>query len=352
MGMVEVAIAGGLLVALAVAATMMMSGMNRDMASLSSRGDLEEVKNVLRRRLNCQRTFPTKVCSAGANGLVVLKDDFGNDIFTDVDNGAEKPVFANTYKYGTARIRTQCGLGSVEIRLARYNKPDTAWPAKPTVETCQEVLGGVFTNLCPSGQDMRGVNPDTLEPICVPATFGCPVGTYLAGVSYDSKGSPIPDCRNFPADCPVGTYKVGMTVDAAGVATPNCRPFPGPSCPNGFVRAIDFTSNTFTCTDASDGSKFGGNFVIVSGAGAGDNKAFSPSGCGPGLVPPCGCAMGNSINGALGCNCPPGFSVSYTTALFDANPATNWGGSFGCTSDVSKGGAGCGWAMGMCFKSF
>lgn len=328
MGLVEVLVAGGLLVTVAVGAMALMRGMNRDVASLSGRGELEEVRQALRRRLSCRRTFPANVCAADpTTGLVPLRDDFNNLIFTDVDPGTVpgKAMFANSYRYGKVRIRTQCGAGSVQVRIVAYDRPDMAWPLGPSVETCQEVLGGTFTNQCPPNQRMQGINAETLEPICVAATYSCPGGTYLAGMSFDGTGAPVPDCRAFPAA----------------------------TCPNGFIKGVDFTTNAITCTDPQDGSKFGGLFVIVGGQGAGSGFPSTP--CPPGILgaaAPCGCYTANSANPGLGCACPAGFQAHYTNAMFDVNPGTNWGGGFGCTGDVSKGSPGCGWALGMCSRSF
>jgi hypothetical protein len=146
-----VLVAAALLAVVGTAMTSMMSGMNRNMASLAQKGEVQEVRSMVARRLSCARTFPTGVCAAGPRGQVILLDNFNQPIFTEYDdtdpNHPTKAVFRNSYRFGNsaARVRATCGPNPaqpvLEIRVVSYLQPEKAWPTVAPILVCQEVLG-------------------------------------------------------------------------------------------------------------------------------------------------------------------------------------------------------------------
>lgn len=227
--LLQVMVAASLMASLGLGMLQLMGGLNRNIASLGQRGEYQEVRDMIRRRLSCRQSFPTNTCAVGPGGQVLLRDVYGNLLFTDYDTSADptKALFVGSYKFSntSVRLRVSCGAGSVHIRIANWLRPDKGWPTAPTIETCQEVLGGTFTNMCPGTMKMVGLNKDTLEPICVPNNLECPVGQYLKGIDFNASGSPIPLCRTLPSACAdANSVLQGYTFDGLGNAIPTCTP--------------------------------------------------------------------------------------------------------------------------------
>jgi hypothetical protein len=233
--MVTVLLASALMAIVGAGMMRLMSGFNREVASLGQRGDVLDVRNTLRRRLNFQRTFPAGTCAAGTNGLVTLRDDQGNDVFPDVV--AEPAPFGTSFRFATARIQTRCGAGALDIFVANGRRPETAWPTVPTVSTCPEVLGGTFTHSCSSGEVMRGINPVTFEPLCTSSgTPDCPFGQVMRGWNVDTgspNGIPIaPRRRSAPSHRPSCNRPAASRPERKSTSFPSRLHRPTPSARN------------------------------------------------------------------------------------------------------------------------
>jgi hypothetical protein len=147
--------------------------------------------------------------------LVTLRDAQGNDIFPDVVT--EPAPLGTSFRFATARIRTRCGAGALDIFIANGRRPETAWPTVPTVSTCQEVLGGTLTHRCSPGEVMRGINPVTFEPLCTSlGTPNCPSGQVMRGWNVDTG---TPNCIPIAPPPAIGALAPPI-VQPAGSVTP------------------------------------------------------------------------------------------------------------------------------------
>ncbi len=163
-GLIEILVAASVMAILAVAMAQFLKGATRGMASIELRGEMLDAKQMVRSRLNCQKTFPAGTCPAASP--ITLKDDHDQPIFSTVDTTAGP--FNNTWELNKVRVKTDCGGGKLELRFKSIKGPSPSWPVTAHLTTCQNVLGGTFAHACPSGETMVGINPETLEPLCRP----------------------------------------------------------------------------------------------------------------------------------------------------------------------------------------
>ncbi len=244
-GLVEVLIAAAILAVIAFSASQLMSGLGRNMASLTQKGEAEEVRAMLQRRLSCTRTFPAGTCAAGPRGQVLLKDTFGNDIFTDYDDTdaaslPTKAVFRDSFRWGNsmARIQARCGPAALEVRVVSWMTPEKAWPTVAPIQLCHEVLGGPPPPCPPTDAPLvlDGVTRCTPRMgLCLglgfqwdAATSSCyPPVSAIYGGGFQRGENPVagpPDCETANpstgnCSCPAGffPYSAGLTIEPAGM---------------------------------------------------------------------------------------------------------------------------------------
>lgn len=342
LGLVEVLIAAALVAVVAFSVSKMMSGMGRNVASMTQRTDTEEIRLMLQRRLNCRATFPGGACPpmVGNRGQVILRDNNGNEIFTDYDDTdagvtPNKAVFRNSYRWGTssARIRTQCGPNRLDVSVVSYNQPEKAWPPVAPIQVCQEVLGGP-PPACPPNEAALVIEGVTR---CTTRQSVCESLGYAWNAANSTCSPPAPFlCALFGYAWNGGTNRCQPPSDMVcalmgytwNAAANRCQPPSDLLC-----TLVGYTWNAAngTCTpprsvlcssmgynyDAKNGlcyppvdNVFGGAFQ------RGENPVAGPPDC----------ETANPKTGS--CTCPPGFTA-YDTG-YTVEPNKMWDGNFMC----------------------
>ncbi len=224
MSLLGVLVAASLTGLVAIAIGQLMKGAVRGMASVELRGEMLDVRQLARTRLNCKKTFPASSCPAA--NPIVLKDMYDRPIFTDVET--TPGPFENTWKYNNARVQTSCVAGKLELRFVSVREPKKAWPTTPHLEVCHNVLGGTVGGMCPASEVMVGIDQETLAPICA---------------------APPPPPPPPPAPTPGASPKFasGTLARASGANTTN-----NPAVPQAHLVAVNFTPQHAICASTQD----------------------------------------------------------------------------------------------------